>query len=154
MRHRLLLAWVVLACAAKADSPAKLVTLNVVALDNKGQPIGDLTADDLQIQDQGKHYKIAVFRKNDSKPDIAAPALGPHEFSNRSGIVASPVTLILFDLLNDTLRAQGYAKTQLVSALQRLDSSDFVYVYLLTANGPYPVRALPDADAGSPSSPP
>ena len=153
MRHRFVLAFALLACAASADSPGNLVTLNVVALDSHGQPIGDLTADDFQIQDQGKHYKIAVFHKNDAKPQGDAPALGPHEFSNRSAVVASPVTLILFDLLNDTLRAQGYAKTQLVTALQHLESSEFVYVYLLTANGPYPVRGLPDADAASTSEP-
>ncbi|HLX44213.1 MAG TPA: VWA domain-containing protein [Bryobacteraceae bacterium] len=147
MRHRLLIAWMVLACAAQADSPGELVTLNVVALDSHGQPIGDLPADDFQIQDQGKRYKIAAFHKNPAKPEGAAPALGPHEFSNRSGVPTSPVTLILFDLLNDTLHAQGYAKTQLVATLQRLEASEFVYLYLLTANGPYAVHGLPDAAA-------
>ena len=93
MRCRSIATFLILACAAPAYSQDRLVNLNVVVLDSHGQPSSDLTADDFQIQDQGKHYKIAVFQKNDAKPQTAAPpALGPHEFSNRATAAPPSVT--------------------------------------------------------------
>lgn len=146
MRCRWILTFIIFAGAAPAYSQERLVNLNVVALDSHGQPFSDLTADDFQIQDQGKHYKIAVFQKNDAKTHPAAQVtLGPHEFSNRSGAAPPSVTLILLDLLNLAIDQQGYARTQLVNVLKRLESADYVYLYLLTARGPIPIRGLPDA---------
>jgi VWFA-related protein len=146
MRCQLIATFLILTCAAPAYSQDRLVNLNVVALDSRGQPFSDLTADDFQIQDQGKHFKIAVFQKNDAKVQAAAPAaLGPHEFSNRSSAAPPSVTLILLDLLNLAMDQQGYARTQLVNVLRRLESADYVYLYLLTVRGPIPVRGLPEA---------
>ncbi len=139
---------IVLACVAPAYSQDHLVNLNVVVLDNHGKPASDLTADDFQVQDQGKHYRIAVFHKNDAKTQTEAPAaLGPHEFSNRANAVPPSATLILLDLLNLAANQQGYARNQLASALQRLESADYVYLYLLTARGPIAVRGLPEGQA-------
>ena len=145
-------AFIVFACAARAYSQDHLVNLNVVALDSHGQPASDLTADDFQVQDQGKHYRIAAFHKNDAKTQTEAPAtLGPHEFSNRAAAAPPSATLILLDLLNLPPDQQGYARNQLVSVLKRLDSAEYVYLYLLTVHGPIPVRGLPEAQT-EPSS--
>lgn len=75
--------------------------LNVIALDNHGQPVNDLTSDDIQVSDAGKQQKIAFFRHNDSKLSLA-PVLGPNEFSNRAGTQVPHATVILFDLLNES----------------------------------------------------
>lgn len=146
MRCRWIFSFLILACAAPAYSQDRLVNLNVVALDSRGQPFSDLTADDFQIQDQGKHYKIAVFQKNDAKSQSAAAVpLGAHEFSNRAGSAPPSVTLILLDLLNLAMDQQGYARTQLVNALKRVESAEYVYLYLLTVRGPIPIRGLPES---------
>jgi VWFA-related protein len=148
MRSHWITACIVLACAAPAHSQDHLVNLNVVALDSHGQPAADLTADDFQIQDQGKHYRIAVFHKNDAKPQPDGPAaLGPHEFSNRSSLALPSVTLILLDLMNLAPNQQGYARNQLVNVLKKMESADYVYLYLLTVRGPVAVRGLPGASA-------
>src|SRR5580704_5143508 len=151
MRRDLLILCIVFASpvfvsAAPPDSEERLVNLNVVVLDSHGQPVSDLTADDFQVQDQGKHSRIAVFHKNDAAvPSEAAPApLGPHEFSNRAGAVSPSVTLILLDLVNLAMDQQGYARNQLVTALRRLESADYVYLYLLTVRGPIAIRGLPE----------
>jgi VWFA-related protein len=146
---------IVLMCAAPMFSQDRLVTMNVVVLDNHGQPLADLTADDFQLDDQGKHHRIAVFHPNDMKSSPAAhAALAPHEFSNRSAEAPPAATLILLDLLNLAANEQGYARTQLVKVLQSLESADYVYLYLLTQNGILPVRGLPDADLPVQTGPP
>ena len=142
-----LLALILCGCAGYAQEQPRgsLVKLNVVALDNHGDPAGDLTEDDFQIRDQNKQYKIALFRKNDAAAQMVAPEkLGPHEFSNRASSAPPTVTLILLDLLNLTVSQQGYARNQLTSVLQKLESTDYVYLYLLTIRGPMAIRALPE----------
>ncbi len=59
-------------------------SLNVIAVDNQGQPVNDLTSDDFQVTDAGKPQKISFFRHNESKL-WRTPSLGPNEFSNRGG---------------------------------------------------------------------
>jgi VWFA-related protein len=142
------LAWVGIAAAVFAigQPGAKMVTLNVSAVDASGGRPGDLTADDFQVFEDGKPQKIATFVKNDGKAQ-SARALGPHEFSNRSGAAVPHATLILFDLLNDRMSSKGYAWNEIVRTLGTLEQGDYVYLYLLGLDGAfYPVHPLPDAE--------
>src|SRR5579872_4292493 len=86
----------------------KLINLNVIAVDDHGQPINDLTIDDFQITNAGKPQKIAFFRHNENKLE-PAQALGPNEFSNRAGRGPSGVTILLFDLMNESFSTRGVA---------------------------------------------
>src|SRR5260370_1193189 len=40
---------------------SRLVVVDVVALDHKGQPVPDLTAEDFTILEEGKEQKISAF---------------------------------------------------------------------------------------------
>lgn len=120
-----------------------MVDLNVVAVDNHGQPVTDLSRNEFQVSDSGKPQTIAFFRHRDSEL-WHAPALGPKEFSNRGGANIPHATLILFDLLNERFATRGTSANQLVHDLEALETADFVYLYLLTLNGSlYPVHGLP-----------
>ncbi|HLH30073.1 MAG TPA: VWA domain-containing protein [Terriglobia bacterium] len=105
----------------KAFSQTKHVTLNVAAFDERDHVIGDLNANDFQITDQGNAQRIGSFRRNDTP-----------------GVV-----VILFDLLNDSFGAQGHGAQEIARVLQPLESSDSVYLYLLTRQADLrPVRGL------------
>jgi VWFA-related protein len=110
------------------------ITLNVVAFDSSGHPVSDLTSADLKVTDQGKAQTIRFFRRNTEK---------------------APVVL-LFDLLNDNLGNRGYGTQAIVHALEPLESSDSVYLYLLTGEAAIkPVRALPGrGERGDPEKTP
>ena len=95
---------------------ARLVNLNVTAVDNQGRPVADLRAEDFQILDNGKPRKIAWFRALQRKRFQAAPA-----------------TFILFDLFNANFEARGLGANEITRALEKLESSDNVYLYLLTS---------------------
>jgi VWFA-related protein len=102
-----------LAGAAAGQTPT--VRMHIAAFDNKGQPVGDLTAADIQIQDAGKDQAVSFFRP-------AARATG--------GV--SHATLVLFDLMNADATNRGFSTDEIVKALQTRETSDLLYFYLLT----------------------
>jgi VWFA-related protein len=125
------------------DPNAKLVDLNVVVVDKKGQPVDDLTASDFEVTDAGKRHPIAFFRHNNSKVR-EIPPLGANEFSNRGGATASHATLVLFDLLNERFGTRGFAANQIVHEFETMEAADDLYLYLLTLDGRlYAVHGLP-----------
>jgi len=134
--------------------PEKLVRLNIVALDSHGQTVRDLASGDFKILDHGKPRKIVVFRRNERK--LEAPGhLDANTFSNRSAAGPRHATVILFDLLNDHMASRGYAAHEITESLERVESSDNIYLYLLTMRGVlYPVRGLPGAEDESPANGP
>ena len=120
--------------AAGPEQDSRLVNLNVVAVDNHGDPIADLAASDFEVTDNGKKQTIAFFRHNDSKL-WRTPKLAPNEFSNRGGPRTTRATVILFDLLNESFSTRGVAWNQLVHNLEAFESADALYLYILTLEG-------------------
>lgn len=119
------------------------IALNVIAFDSHHQIVGDLTSQDFQVFDQGKPQRVVSFLRNDEPqarlnnvPD--APQVAP------------PV-VILFDLLNDGLGNRGYGSKEIIQALEPLELSDSLYLYLLSSQGELkPVRGLPNPREGNP----
>jgi VWFA-related protein len=133
----------------------QMVNLNVVALDNRGQPITDLRPEELRITDAGRPQTIAFFRHRDES--LAPPAaLALNEVSNRGRGNVPRATMILFDMLNERFGTRGAAANQLIHDLESLESADYVYLYVLTLDGKLlPVHGMPGAgeeasDGGAP----
>jgi len=93
------------------ESPAP-VNLNVTAVDSQGLPVADLRAEDFQVLDNGKPRKVVWSRP--------LPR-------------TRPATFILLDLLNADFAARGLSANEINHALERLESADNVYLYLLTS---------------------
>lgn len=119
--------------SATATNPR---VLNVTALDEKGQPVTDLDSKDFQVYEDHKIQTITDFY----------PPMPP-----RPGKAAS-ATLILFDLLNTVYTQRENSTTQMVTALQPLEASDSIFLYLLSNRGEwYPVHALYTQSQGAAS---
>jgi len=124
----LLSAWVPAAAPAEIQH-ARLNKLNVVALDAQGQPVAGLRSADFQLFEDGKRQDIAFFR-----------------FTNRSG-AQWHATVVLIDLLSERLVTESIIAQQVADSLKNLESSDGLYLYLLTARGDlYPIHPLPKPD--------
>jgi VWFA-related protein len=107
-----------------------LVNLNVTAVDSHGQPVPGLKAEDFQILDNGKPRKIVMVRPLHHKGPAA--------------------TFILLDLFNADFAARGLSANEIVRALERLESADNVYLYLLTSTAKiFAIHAV--ASSGVPS---
>jgi VWFA-related protein len=118
-------------------STTRLVQINVIVHNKKGEPVEGLKKEDFTVLDQGKEQQIAAFSANSAAPRGAAsvPPLPPNVFSNRGGSgAANPasVTVILFDALNTAIQDQFYARQQVLKFLRQLQPQDHVAIYVLT----------------------
>ncbi len=152
-RRKLISCLALCACGLAAQSrsippcavpePGKLVSFEVAAVDANGQPARDLRPGDFRVLDAGKAQQIVLLRPGDSDGIPPEPA-GPHNYSNRSGTTVPHVTVVLFDTLNADIKINGPAWGQMVRALERFESDEYLYLYLLTEEGVlYPVHGLP-----------
>lgn len=124
-----------------------VIRMEIYALDSGGEPVTDLQSSDFQLFDDGKLQTIAYCRNN-GRREPQAVALSPHEFSNRIGATPRVPTVIFLDLLN--LRALGAERSgeQIVRSLDRLESTEKFYVYLLANDASlYPVRPVPKSES-------
>jgi len=130
----------------------RLVQVNVVVHNKKGEPVGDLTKEDFVLLDKGQEQKILFFSKESSEAlPKNLPPLAPGVVSNRytnftSGgekhlaPIPTSLTVILLDGLNTAFTDQHYAKEALIKFLNQLQPGDRVAIYTLT-NG---LRVLHD----------
>ena len=154
MKMRAIAVWMCAAAGMSAQSgmpgqvAAPVVNLNVVAKDARGQPVMDLTREDFQVFEGSKAQRLVSFRRAEPIAKRVMQA-EPNEYSNRAGVAMSRVTVILFDLLNARFEDRGYMMNELTPALQHVETSDTLFLYILTMNGTlYAVHGLAEANTG------
>ena len=111
-----------LSAQASADVPGitirantRLVVVDVVAMDKKGQPKANLKPEDFTVEENGKKQKVAVFVRPlaASGPASSVP---PGILSNHPETIspAGPPTVLILDALNSSFRNQSYARSQML----------------------------------------
>jgi VWFA-related protein len=95
----------------------RLVLVDVVVKDKKGNPVTSLKAEDFTVQEKGKTQKIA-FLTAPAGSTTQAPAseLPPGIYSNRPEYRSpgGPLTVILIDAANTPFKDQAYARQQML----------------------------------------
>jgi VWFA-related protein len=109
---------------APADVPAitirvntRLVTVDVVVTDKKGQPITGLKADDFALEENGKKQKISVFVPPGTQNAIKSAPTPAGILSNHPehvGPSAGVPTVLLLDACNSPFKDQSYARSQML----------------------------------------
>ena len=98
----------------------ELVTVDVVVVDDKRQPIGGLTRQDFEIREDGLPREIATFEEV-RVPEAAAPLPSPParaRASDNSGPSAARTFVIVFDEVHLGPAAAGRAKAAIESFLR------------------------------------
>jgi|HubBroStandDraft_1064217.scaffolds.fasta_scaffold05832_2 VWFA-related protein len=125
------------------QSNTRLVTIEVVARDHRGQPVQGLTAADFQVFEQiapkrDQHpQKIAVFHPVDraaiAAQDIGRQQLLPGVYTNLVTMDKHPVppTILLIDGLNTDFKSQLQVHHQTIQMLASLPGDTPVAVFLL-----------------------
>lgn len=123
-----------------AQAPtAPLVRLYPVAFDASGQPVTDLTADDIKVVDQ-KPASAFFFHKPGHE---AAPKADLLEFTNRAAGFTPHTAVILFDLINLTDSDRNENWKTLDKMFPQLESGDHLYFYVLNLEGTLiPIHAM------------
>jgi VWFA-related protein len=119
-------------------SVTRLITVDVVATDSRGNAVRDLTQSDLQVIDEhGGLQKIARFAFIDTSVAPAGPVpgalpIGPHIYSNlQAARLKVPPTAILMDALNTSLFRQMQVRRDMILFLKNLRPDTPVAVFLL-----------------------
>jgi len=97
----------------------RLVVVDVVATENKGQPVKDLRAQDFTVLENGTQQKISdfTFHHPGESEVLPQPKLAPNVVSNAPQFRSGSLNVVLFDSVNGDLTAHAYAKDQLVQFL-------------------------------------
>src|SRR5689334_565206 len=105
--------------AARVSEPlrtnTRLVVVDVVVTDSKGQPVNDLKVEDFVLLESGKPQKISGFSfQGLGRPSgTLAAKLPPNVVSNAPQYKSNSLNVVLFDALNGELTSQAYAREQL-----------------------------------------
>jgi VWFA-related protein len=111
-----------------------LVELSVVAVDDAGRPVTDLTKDDFVILDRGQPQRIAFFRFEGAPENPKAASLPENTFTNRPEYTAPDarnVTAIVLDAVNSRVWDQATAREQLLRYLDTVPQGTRVGMYQL-----------------------
>jgi VWFA-related protein len=94
----------------------RLVTLDVVVTDKKGDPVSGLKAENFTLEENGKKQKISIFVPPGILNKTASTPLPPGVLSNHPENVgpAGVPTVLLLDACNSPFKDQSYARTQML----------------------------------------
>jgi VWFA-related protein len=102
----------------------RLVTVDVVVSDKKGQPISGLKADDFMVEESGKKQRVSVFLPPGGGQTPSAQ-LPPGIYSNRPEHLSpgGPLTVILVDAANSPFSDQAYGRLQMLKYVEEQSES-------------------------------
>ena len=113
---------------------SRLVMVDVVVTDKKGQPITGLKAEDFTLEENGKKQKVSIFVPPGTNKLTPTPA-PPGILSNHPESVGSaePPLVLIIDATNSLFTQQAYARTQMLNyVLNQSQSGHSMAVLALT----------------------
>jgi hypothetical protein len=134
-----------LASGALSAQQDRMVTLDVSVLDDRGEFISNLHANEIQLTDAGRRQQIALFLPEERTP-ILPVALTHREYSNRRYPVLPQALVVVLDQLTANIEFKNTEWDQILRALRREPSDKRLYLYLLTKTGALlPVHGMPES---------
>jgi VWFA-related protein len=136
------LVWSQTAPPASGDSTAvlktkaRLVLVDVVVTNDKGDPITGLQKKDFEVLEDGQPQAISSFEEHHGAPitQIQLPPLPPHVYTNFPLVqAADSVNIILLDALNTPNRDQAYVRLQMLKYLKTIPPGTRVAIFTLAS---------------------
>jgi VWFA-related protein len=111
----------------------RLVVVDVVATDSKGQPVTDLKAADFTVLEDGKPQKISGFNFEHpgGAPQMVQINLPPSVVTNAPRFQSNSLNVILFDTVNGDFAEHAYARDQLLKFLNSAELGRPVAIFAL-----------------------
>ncbi len=114
---------VLMAQQSSADVPTftirantRLIVVDVVVTDKKGQPVTGLKPEDFTVEENGKKQKVSVFVPPGVVASTSSQALPPGVFSNHPDqlVPKGQLTVLVLDATNSLFTQQAYARSQML----------------------------------------
>src|SRR5215472_19319440 len=115
---------------------ARLVLVDVVVTNNKGEPVPGLKKEDFEISEDGKAQTVSVFEEHHGAPptQIKLPPMPPGVYTNFSLTqAADSVNIILLDALNTPSSDQSYVHSQMLKYLRTIPPGTRVAIFTLAS---------------------
>jgi VWFA-related protein len=115
---------------------ARLVVLDVVVANNKGEPVTGLKKEDFEVFEDGKSQTVSTFEEHRGAPptQIKLPSMPPDVYTNFPVVQsADSVNVILLDALNTPISDQVYVHRQMIKYLKTIPSRTRVAIFTLAS---------------------
>ncbi|MGP0018903.1 MAG: VWA domain-containing protein [Candidatus Sulfotelmatobacter sp.] len=122
--------------AAVLKTKARLVLVDVVVTNDKGDPVSGLQKKDFEVLEDGQPQTISTFEEHRGAPitQIQLPPLPPHVYTNFPLLqTADSVNIILLDALNTPSRDQVYVRSQMLKYLKTIPPGTRVAIFTLAS---------------------
>ena len=115
---------------------SRLVLLDVVVTDNKGEPVPGLKKEDFEVFEDGKTQTVSGFEEHKGAPpkQIKLPPMPPGVYTNFPIVqAADSVDIILLDALNTPSSDQSYVHAQMLKYLQTIPPHTRTAIFMLAS---------------------
>jgi len=114
----------------------RLVVIDVLVANGKGEPTAGLTKEDFEVLEDGKPQTISVFEEHKGVPPkhFKLPPMPPNVYTNFPVTQsADSVNIILLDALNTPASDQSYVHAQMLKYLQTIPPNTRVAIFTLAS---------------------
>ena len=121
---------------ATIKSKVRLVLVDVVVTNGKGDAVTGLQKPDFEILEDGKPQTISTFEEHHGAPptQIKVPPLPPHVYTNFPVTqTADSVNVLLLDALNTPSRDQSYVHSQMIKYVKTIPPGTRVAIFTLAS---------------------
>jgi VWFA-related protein len=122
--------------AATVKVKARLVLVDVVVTNDKGDPVTGLEKKDFEVFEDGKPQTLATFEEHHGAEisQIQLPPLPPHVYTNFPLVQsADSVNVILLDALNTPAHDQVYVHSEMLKYLRKIPPGTRVAIFTLAS---------------------
>ncbi len=114
----------------------RLVLVDVVVTDNKGDPVTGLHKDDFEISEDGATQKISTFEEHHGAPptQVKLPPMPPNVYTNFPVMQkADSINILLMDALNTPSQDQVYVHSQMLKYLKTMPPNTRIGIFTLAS---------------------
>lgn len=117
-------------------SKVRVVLVDVVVTDDKGNPVHGLHNEDFEVREDGKPQTIASFEEHHGVPLTISqlPTLAPHVYTNLPvAQAADSLNVLLLDALNTQMHDQTEVHRQMLAYLKTIPPGTRVAIFTLAS---------------------
>jgi len=121
---------------AKIKTKVRLVLVDVVVTNGKGDAVTGLHKQDFEVLEDGKPQNISTFEEHHGAPptQVKLPPLPPHVYTNFPITQTSDaVNVLLLDAMNTPTLDQSYVHTEMIKYLRTIPPSTRVAIFTLAS---------------------